>query len=633
MGAAESTSRPIDSLESLHIETGFLREKMDRLLEYSIHELTIQDFMKLSDPNHCKQYVMMMANQIQSHFYELQIVPGVDRKGVLFFREAKDLTTAVKGQEKETKDRLCLQLAYFYVRIFQIYGALALSIVDDMRAMQTTRFTAITPSPTTATTGLQARGARPYLRGGAPLDLGAFRFLKSFLVEDDQPYGGRIPVRYPGITFSFDKTPYTATGARRQQVSADYNYFHGEFHIRIRDAGRQESVLMIRARKDVYEVSGDIECTFTGLSYYPADTTSPRVTLKGDTFVDQFSGIPLKFTVVKEGEGQATQYRIDGRPVNEYMRDWFNRFIPQLRELLGSSDIPYSSSTADTTRRSETTPAGVPRTLDINPTLRALQDKSKRPHGHCAARALQLLGTLPYGQAGESFICKAKFMDVGGKPSSDGLPEKGASLRTSLGLASTEVLFYDLIADGRLAISQGDSMAEYTAYMKSLARLFMSGDPSTASASASGLQGLVNHRDAKLCATDGGIAISDPTIRAQISSVAVQLFRRQWEHAKQCDRILQKLFVIQKEPSGAYRIQLHPELLKKGIERVNEINHETRRLLAQYYVDCEAKYVEGMRIVSTESARQKKATAKVSGGANKRTKTRKRLSSSTELSM
>lgn len=629
MGAAESTSRPIDSLESLHIETGFLREKMDRLLEYSIHELTIQDFMKLSDPNHCKQYVMMMANQIQSHFYELQIVPGVDRKGVLFFREAKDLTTAVKGQEKETKDRLCLQLAYFYVRIFQIYGALALSIVDDMRAMQTTRFTAITPSQATATTGLQARGARPYLRGGAPLELGAFRFLKSFLAEEDS-YSGRIPVRYPGITFSFDKTPYTATGARRQQVSTDYNYFHGEFHIRIRGAGRQESVLMIRARKDIFEVSRDIECAFTALHYYPADTTSSRVTLKGEPLDDQFPGISLKFTVTQSGESPSIRYLIDGRPVNEYMREWFDRFLPQLRELLGSSDVPYSSSTADIARRSETTPAGVPRTLDINPTLRALQDKSKRPHGHCAARALQLLGTLPYGQAGESFICKAKFMDVGGKPSSDGLPEKGASLRTSLGLASTEVLFYDVIADGRLAISQGESMAEYAAYMKSLARLFMSDTSSTAS--ASGLQGLVNRRDAQLCGTDGGIAISDSTVKAQISSVAIELFRRQWEHAKQCDRILQMLFVIQKEPSGAYRIQLHPELLKKGIERVNEINHEARRLLAQYYVDCEAKYVEGMQIVSQEFHRQKTATrAATSGG--KRNKTRKRLSASANLSM
>ena len=628
MGAAESTSRPIDSLESLHIETGFLREKMDRLLEYSIHELTIQDFMKLSDPNHCKQYVMMMANQIQSHFYELRIVPGVDRKGVLFFREAKDLTTAVKGQEKETKDRLCLQLAYFYVRIFQIYGALALSIVDDMRSMQTTRFTAITPSQTMATTGLQARGARPYLRGGA-LELGAFRFLKSFLVEEDI-YDGRIPVRYPGITFSFDKTPYTATGARRQHVPTNYNYFHGEFHIHIRGAVRQESVLMIRARKDVYEVSQDIECTFTALQYYPADTTSPRVLLKGESLEDQFSGIPLKFKVTQSGDSPSIKYSIDGRPVNEYMREWFDRFIPLLRELLGSSDIPYSSSTGDTARRSETTPAGVPRTLDINPTLRALQDKSKRPHGHCAARALQLLGTLPYGQAGESFICKAKFMDVGGKPSSDGLPEKGASLRTSLGLASTEVLFYDVIADGRLAISQGNSMAEYTAYMKSLARLFMS-DAST----ASGLQGLVNRRDAQLCGTDGGIAISDPTVRAQISSVAVQLFRRQWEHAKQCDRILQMLFVIQKEPSGAYRIQLHPELLKKGIERVNEINHEARRLLAQYYVDCEAKYVEGMQIVSEKFHSQKtasRATTKPATGG-KRNKTRKRLSASVNLSM
>jgi hypothetical protein len=210
-------------------------------------------------------------------------------------------------------------------------------------------------------------------------------------------------------------------------------------------------------------------------------------------------------------------------------------------------------------------------------------------------------------------------MEIDGKMSSDGLPERGASLKTSLGLASTEVLFYDLINNSRLGISDGKE--EYIAFMKSLGRLFYD----AASAEKGGLKEIHNRRDEKFCAKEGSIAITDTEVAGRIRGIAAELFRRQWEHARACDQILHELFEIQKDPSGAYRIKLHPSLLEKGITRVNEINKEARRLLAQYYVSCEAKYVEGMQVVAQHAV--VKPALKTGGASRNKTRKRRHLSS------
>ena len=115
-------------------QTEYTRMVMDNLLNYMLKQLSVRDLLHISKESECKKYVLFKANAIYQYFYELRIFPTKDAKGLLTFRKIDDLVNPKGDQEKE-RQSLCLIVAYFYTRIFQIYGALALTLIDDMNAM------------------------------------------------------------------------------------------------------------------------------------------------------------------------------------------------------------------------------------------------------------------------------------------------------------------------------------------------------------------------------------------------------------------------------------------------------------------------------------------------------------------
>ena len=158
--------------------TSDTRGMMDELLKYMLKEIIIRDFLALSNPTECKKYVIFLANTLYKHFYELQIAPIKDKKGVIAFRPIKDL---IKDDDAE-KQSLCLTLAYFYTRIFQIYGALALTVIDDANVISDSGITSL--SVDTIKRGLVTPGYGSYMsRGGAAIGppaaaLNNFNFLR-----------------------------------------------------------------------------------------------------------------------------------------------------------------------------------------------------------------------------------------------------------------------------------------------------------------------------------------------------------------------------------------------------------------------------------------------------------------------
>ena len=171
------------------------RGLMDVLLEYMLKEITVRDFLALSNPAECKKYVIFMANNLYKHFYELQIVPIKDKKGVIAFRPVKELTNPPEDTENE-RQSLCLTLAYFYTRIFQIYGALALTVIDDSKFMMESGIIPLYGDTTKK--GLLPPGYRPYVTLGGSIGgeltggsipaatLGNFNFLRSYLYEEKE---------------------------------------------------------------------------------------------------------------------------------------------------------------------------------------------------------------------------------------------------------------------------------------------------------------------------------------------------------------------------------------------------------------------------------------------------------------
>jgi hypothetical protein len=55
--------------EKLYKDTVDTREIMNLLLEYMIKQITVRDFLALSNPNECKKYTLFMANTLHKYFF------------------------------------------------------------------------------------------------------------------------------------------------------------------------------------------------------------------------------------------------------------------------------------------------------------------------------------------------------------------------------------------------------------------------------------------------------------------------------------------------------------------------------------------------------------------------------------
>jgi hypothetical protein len=118
--------------EKLLQSTANSRDFTNKLFQVMISKLTPEDFLKLARPQTCGTFVFMMAESIGNLFQSLRIRPRRDRdSGVVYFEKADTLRT----QSPQTRE-LCLIIAYYYIRIFQIFGALAITILDDPGAGQ-----------------------------------------------------------------------------------------------------------------------------------------------------------------------------------------------------------------------------------------------------------------------------------------------------------------------------------------------------------------------------------------------------------------------------------------------------------------------------------------------------------------
>lgn len=190
---------------------------MNKLLDYGLHKIAVSEFVKLSSPEGCKNYVMFLTNSIHKLFYELQVAPGTDKRGVIFFRSIKDLTEPTE-QEKVERQSLCLTLAYFYTRIFQIYGSIALTLIDDINDIsQLGIFEGMEQSRSFGAPGVYPST----MQGGAftLTTMGNFQFLKSYLT--DQTYGNEgFRTRYVGSSSTTTANIYFTAEIDGQNASA-----------------------------------------------------------------------------------------------------------------------------------------------------------------------------------------------------------------------------------------------------------------------------------------------------------------------------------------------------------------------------------------------------------------------------
>ena len=86
------------------------------------------DLYSLADPERCKSYIVATGDALNRVFATQMIEPKKGKGGIVYFQRVKAFQTdpAIKEQQAV----LCKELSFYFIRIFQIYGALALSVLD-----------------------------------------------------------------------------------------------------------------------------------------------------------------------------------------------------------------------------------------------------------------------------------------------------------------------------------------------------------------------------------------------------------------------------------------------------------------------------------------------------------------------
>jgi hypothetical protein len=623
MGAGQSTPSVLTH-EKLYELTKDTRGVMNVLLDYMLKEVTVRDFLLLSNPQECKKYVLFMANNLYKYFYELKILPTKDKRGVIAFRPVKELTSLPEDVDRE-KQSLCLVLAYFYTRIFQIYGALALTLIDDASYMSESGLLSLGES---GEKGLLPPGYRQFTTfGGATLSstsFGNFTFMKSYLKDEYDADMGGFLTKYTGegisqgeIYFQKMRTDLEPSGRIASEGSSEIKIQRGLFTIGYRGA-KSYAYLDVYARKEEIG-SQNIKFQFGKLKYQPKGSSGKQEIDLGSDI------IPKKIIMIDASSspfGDTIVYSIrDGvgsENVNEYFNDIFSKLVPFVKKLYeGKETSSASGASPSAIAFSE---VGTAEELRM---ARIIQNLTKtKPLGHCIARAIQLLRNLPLkGEAGVSYICKAKFFESSVTSGSgdkttitrSGIPEPGTTLDHSPGLAALSQLFYDTVVIGspKLVMSskpgpagQPSTLQQYVRFMKNLARLF--GDEKDESGimksddtiRIAGLKGLKNRRDKDLC----GKIVGDITVPAGVTgsvySIVNQMFKDQLAHSARCGAIFKELFnLVRDKASGRFLISLNDNIIKNGLPEIEKINFKARELLVNYYTNCETKYLTGMKIV------------------------------------
>lgn len=597
MGGSSSSLPGDMSHQQLFDMTKDTRLIMNKLLDYGLHKIAVSEFVKLSSPEGCKNYVMFLTNSIHKLFYELQVAPGTDKRGVIFFRSIKDLTEPTE-QEKIERQSLCLTLAYFYTRIFQIYGSIALTLIDDINDIsqigildgmeQSRRFGAPGMYPST-------------MQGGAfsLTTMGNFQFLKSYLT--DQTYGNEgFRTRYVGASSTNTANIYFTAEVDEQNASATQQ---GKFAIAYTGA-KEFSYLPITATGSGIG-SNNLIISFGKVKYQKkGDTTEREATLP--------DSIKKSTTITGKVSPGGYTYTVSGSTasLSDYFNKIFTTLVPYVRSLVEGTSI---TGVSDQSER------------DIQPQLRLnkiITNLSRvKPLGHCIARGMQLLRAVPFDKDGISSICKPKFVEstrisesgIRTTVSRSGLPVD--KLADSPGLSALSQLFYDTIQFGTpqvlIGVAPGrdgkSSKEKYLEFIRTMSRMF--GDSSrkdrvnTDEVVKEGLDAITISRDKELCSILG-IKDQDMQLPNSLAKVVYEsvkkLFTRQYTHATNCGAIINRLFRVQRDrDSGYFQISLSPSLIQGGFPELNNINYDTRELLMKYYTDCETTYLHGIQDIIT----------------------------------
>jgi hypothetical protein len=598
--------------EQLLKNSAIPRLMINDIFNAMITKITPVDILDLANSNKCSTYVFAMAETLDSLFKGLKIQPRQDKtSGVIIFQKLDELK---KQSDKSESRTLCLTLAYYYIRIFQIFGALALTVVDDPGSMEVLGAIQRVPLKQQVIPGRQFQPAFIGGAGGASEKLGKYLHLLYLQSSDSD-----IPQPLKNKDYNIYLIDHNEEGDNRkifyfikknkekQQINLlrEYDYYYLRAKVTINDEYYSSIGDSTSNGKAIFTMENyNIQFKFD-IDKRLNDTINKEINKKRD------------YKLVKDG---GDWYVLDDDGKKHIFKNaipyLFNKKDKQIKEIYnklttkkqqdGTRDRGYAQQ--QYIQQSTPFETSALSTEYIRKTLESFKSTSRSSESKalsfCTARALQLLDatkiqrpTQTTPRSGLSGIC---LPSLPAAPLST--PQPGTRLDKVPGLHALEQLYHTnySIKEGKFQVDTPTTDQEYAKFLQSISDLF--GKPQQKAVSK--FQDIPAADPPARCAdaVKKYLQISNPKTIDEVLTIINRMFGRQLAHTKNVIEFMRKYLINIKTINVAGAKQtvflLNPRILQNGIAEVNQVGKMARQLLLNYYTDCETAYKQGIDIIS-----------------------------------
>ncbi len=558
---------------------------MNRIFKYITEEFTEKDLFRLQDEATCREFLILGADSLQHFFTEIRLQPKQDKSGRLFFAKVSDITNPKDEDDKQIVRNNCLALSYFYVRLLQIYVALALTLVDNASLIPGEKRYIQARAP------LQTKRVAP----GAAISYGARGGSGSNIISAAELglTGTDLPKMIYVATQSGGAQPFTfdelvRVGILDTTLGGNRFTVHGYPNLTI--VGQGSSGILTDSN---YTSSGAQQQQLYSGMYGRTQIAQPSITFNLITSSDSRPVLQISQLTSPTPDKTLSNIGVNIilRPGNYEPAESDIPSLPDFFKTIMSEWISNSASTL-TSIKERTSRRGISvgsrgkmSGLDYESSISALRAK---PLAHCVARSFQLLQVDALGPkippAARSYICNTRFIEDSLKTPTLG---QGDPITKISGLNAFNFLFF--VLEKNIQLSE-NTRTEYENAIKLLAAQYSDKAPEFDISAGPQMMSAVKYTKGQSCTVrDKDIIIRGDAVKKARQGVAA-LWGYQIAHAKRVDLIFRKLFRIQKAPSGQLGISINPTLIANGIPALEQINTEARKVLLEYYSNCEKIY-------------------------------------------
>ena len=545
---------------------------MNVLFQWMVSQASIRDFYLMANPAQCKKYIMLTANVLNQVFYKIDVIPREGPQGTIYFRKTDVLSPQDKSDPiYKHREINCLRLAFLYVRIFQIFAALSLTILDVDPQLEMKLLGDIVKLKEMESVPLfpqRQRGGSLDKKRPLPISFEVLRDSLNEIPSNPNYYkftGTSVYIEY-GSQGPDGSLPVKYDFTSTKNGKKDHRTIEGRILVERRGT---DSITVQLYNLRMYAGSSSVEIEDESVYF-------SRRSIE-DIFRDR------KGLSIPEGMNRAFSKLAIGEKVEE--KD-------SIREILrGKAKPAFTQFEKDMGEVSE----GLHTRTIVSAFTRATP-----PKAHCIARALQLVSDTglqsQFPKEIYSHICKAKFL-----VETKSLPPSGERVTKEDGIYSLAQLFFDTLKESTPVISQA-TQEQYQAFLTKMKFVFEEAKDSKVSITGrkNPLDDIINKLPSSVCDR----TIVDKTLKTTNREL-IRLLRDnvrkmvvyQVNHTANVVKILKKLFLLPIESGKS--LQIHPRVLKYGMEEVNSIAQEARNLLVEYYSQCEILYRSGAEIMAS----------------------------------